>query len=88
MELLLPYEPIYRCRNMIAVNSVYDLKRLISNCSGSDSEISSLYEEETTLIRREACSDEAIMVTIGKKTERQDDCNEVERSCCFFRCDC
>jgi len=63
------------------VNSVYDLERLISNCSGSESEISSLYEEETTLIRQEACSDEAKMVSIGKKTERQDVCNEKERSC-------
>ena len=63
------------------MNSVYDLERLFSNCSGSDLEISSLYEEETTLIRWEACSDEAIMVDIGKKTEGQDVCNEVERSC-------
>jgi len=69
-KLLLPCEPIYRCRKMIAVNSVYDLERLISNCSGSDSEISPLYEEETTLIRREACFNEANMVFIGKKTER------------------
>jgi len=80
-KLLLPYEPLYRCRKMIAVNSVYDLERLISNFSGSDSAISSLYEEETTPIRREACSDEAIMVAIGRKTERQDVCNEGERSC-------
>ena len=65
---------------MIAVNSVYYLERLI-NCSGSDSEISSLYKEETALIRREACSDKANMVSIGKKTERQDVCNEEELSC-------
>ena len=62
------------------MNIVYYLERLI-NCSGSDSEISSLYKEETALIRREACSDKANMVSIGKKTERQDVCNEEELSC-------
>jgi len=78
---LLSYEPIHRCRKTIAMNSVCELEKLDSNYSESNFELSSLYEEETTFIIREACSDEPIVVTIGKQSENQNAYNEEEQNC-------
>jgi len=72
---------VCRYRKTIIMNSVYELKNLISNCSESDSELSSLCEGETTFIRREACSDESIVVTIGKQIENQNAYTEEEQNC-------
>jgi len=74
-------------RKTITMNSVYDLEKLISNCSDSDSELSSLYERKTTFIMREACSNEPITVTIGKQIENQNAHNEEEQSC-LNNCEC
>jgi len=43
---------VCRYRKTISMSRVYDLERLISSCSDSDSELSSLYEDETACIRR------------------------------------
>ena len=63
------------------MNSIYELEKLVSSCSESDSETSSLHEEETTFIVREACSCDPIVVEFGKKTGSQDVCKKEERSC-------
>jgi len=72
---------VYRCRKTIAMNSVYKWKKLTSTYSGSDTELSSLYEDETTCVKQEACADELTSVIIKKQSGNQNAYNEEEQHC-------
>jgi len=64
---------VCRYRKTISMSRVYDLERLISSCSDSDSELSSLYEDETACIRRDACTDELTSVPTKSPTSETKD---------------
>jgi len=69
---LLSYEPICRCRKTITMNSIYELEKLVSNCSlTDDSDTSPMHEAETTLIIPKARSDDQTVVTVGTKNGNQ-----------------
>ena len=75
------YEIVCRYRKTIAMNSIYKWKKLTSTYSGSYTELSSLYEDETTCIRQDACADELTSVIIEKQSENQNTYNEEEQHC-------
>jgi len=62
---------------------------LTGTYSGSDIELSSLYEVETTCMRQDACTDGLTSVIIEKKSENQNAYNEEEQHCSdnFEYCD-
>jgi len=61
------------------MNNVYKWQKLTSTCS--DTELSSLYENETMGKRQDACDDEIASVIIEKKSEKQKTYNEEEQHC-------
>jgi len=56
---------VCRYRKTIPRNSVYKLEKLISNCSVTNSEISSMHEAATIFATPEAHSDDQIVTTFG-----------------------
>ena len=72
---------VYRYRETIEMNKVNNWKKLTSTYSGSDTELSSLAEDETSCTKQNACIDELTSVIIKKQSEKQNVCNEEKQHC-------
>ena len=73
---------VCRYKKTITMNSVYELERLVSNCSVSNAETSSMYETETTFVIPKACSDDRTVIIVGTKNGHQN-AYQVERPNCL-----
>ena len=62
---------VCRYRKTTTMNSVYDLEKLISNCSVVNSETSSTHETENTVVTLKAHSDDQSVIIIGTKNGNQ-----------------
>jgi len=75
---------VCRYRKTITMNSVYELEKLVSNCSVADADTSSMNEIETTLLTPKARSDDQTVGTVGTKNGNQNhDAYHDERPNCF-----
>ena len=72
---------VCRCRKTITMNSIYELEKLVSNCSVADYETSSMPEAETTFVKPKARSDDQIVVTVGTKNGNQNAYHNQRRNC-------
>jgi len=63
------------------MNSVYELEKLVSNCSVANVDTSSMYETETTFVTPKARSDDQIVVTVGTKNGNQNAYHDERHNC-------
>jgi len=81
---------VCRYRKTITRNSVYELKKLVSNCSVANSGTSSIHEEETTFVTPKARSDDQTEITVETKNGNQnvyhdEKPNRLENMKCFSK---
>jgi len=72
---------VCRCRKTITMNSVYEIEKLVSNCSVADADTFSMHKAETTLVKPKAHFDDQTVVTVGTENGDQNAYHDERPNC-------
>ena len=72
---------VCRYRKTTTMNSVYELEKLVSNCSVTNSETSSTHETEITVVTLKAHPDDQTVIIVGTKNGDPNDYQDEKSNC-------